>query len=214
MAKARITTDRRMSNRGYHAAGQPTWWARIGTGASAKFVELPTVRGDTALSVVVDLPPGTAEVSVGAGKGTNGVRATVVPVFLARETYIAFCNGRPGASCILSGTKVDGWKWRDVDTKEVPEDRREVWQFTTDETTADAACDADPAVVRYGLATKFERSADDSLSARLRRNREEVKRLEGELALARAALDLTEQEVMSNAGASGLTIISATDAQD
>lgn len=212
MAKAKVVGRVRMSNSAYHRGGKPSWWMRIGSGDSAKFVDIPQIRGDSTLEVTVDLPPGTASVTIGAGKGSDGVRATVVPIFLERASWLAFCNGRPGASAILAGVKVDGWKWRDADL-DTPEASREVWQFTADEATADAACTTDEAVVRYGLATKFERAQDDSLAARLRRNREEVKRLESELALARAALDLTEQEVMSNAGASGLTIISATDVQ-
>ena len=75
---SRLTTSSRMSNTGYHANGKPNWWARVGSGASAKWVEIPQVRGDRYLDCTVDLPPGT-EVFCGAGKGAyKTVRETVV----------------------------------------------------------------------------------------------------------------------------------------
>lgn len=67
-----------MSNTGYHANGKPCWWARVGSGAAATFLEIPEVRGDQVLRCEVDLPPGTT-VFCGAGKGTHKtVRETVV----------------------------------------------------------------------------------------------------------------------------------------
>ncbi len=75
--RSKLTSTDRMSNSGYHANGQPTWWARIGKGDSATFLEIPKVRGDSKLDVEVDLPPGTI-VYIGAGKGSNKtVRETV-----------------------------------------------------------------------------------------------------------------------------------------
>lgn len=75
---SRIITSACMSNTGFHANGKPNWWARVGSGASTRFLEIPTVRGDKILDCVVDLPPGT-EVHCGAGKGSHKtVRETVV----------------------------------------------------------------------------------------------------------------------------------------
>ena len=73
-----LVTTSRMSNTGFHANGKPNWWARIGSGDSARFLSIPRVRGDEVLDVVVDVEPGT-EVFCGAGKGTfKTVRCTVV----------------------------------------------------------------------------------------------------------------------------------------
>lgn len=78
MDKSRLKSTDRMSNKGYHANGRPTWWARIGSGDSAKFLDIPRVRGDEYLNVIVDVPPGT-RVYCGAGKGTHKtVRETIV----------------------------------------------------------------------------------------------------------------------------------------
>lgn len=69
-----------MSNTGYHANGKPNWWARIGSGVSATFVEIERVRGDRKLDVIVELPPGTV-VSIGAGRGSHrAIRETVTTV--------------------------------------------------------------------------------------------------------------------------------------
>lgn len=77
---SRILTTDRMSNTGYHANGKPTWWARIGSGNSVQWVNIPRVRGDSILDCVVDLPAGTT-VFCGAGKGSHKtVRETVVTV--------------------------------------------------------------------------------------------------------------------------------------
>jgi hypothetical protein len=66
-----------MSNTGYHQNGQPNWWARVGSGADARFLEIPRTRGDSRLCVMVDVPPGTV-VHIGAGKGTyKTIRETV-----------------------------------------------------------------------------------------------------------------------------------------
>lgn len=78
--KSKLTTRGRMSNTGYHANGKPTWWARVGQGSDAKFVEIPWTRGDSVLDCVVDLEPGTT-VFCGAGKGNHKtIRETVVTV--------------------------------------------------------------------------------------------------------------------------------------
>jgi len=73
---SRLQTTQRMSNSGYHRAGQPAWWARIGDGADATFLRLPSRRGDRCLDVAVDVPVGTAVVC-GAGRGSDAVRQTV-----------------------------------------------------------------------------------------------------------------------------------------
>lgn len=76
--KSRIKTKYCMTNTGYHSNGKPTWWARVGKGDGATFLEIPDVRGDYRLDCIVDVPPGTT-VHCGAGKGTHKtVRETVV----------------------------------------------------------------------------------------------------------------------------------------
>jgi len=78
--QSRLKTTDRMSNKGYHANGKPTWWARVGAGGDAKFLQIPWTRGDDYLDCIVDVPPGT-EVYCGAGKGSHKtVRQTVVTV--------------------------------------------------------------------------------------------------------------------------------------
>lgn len=75
---SRLTTTQRMSNTGYHQNGKPNWWARIGSGDSARFLRIQKVRGDEILDVDVDVPPGTT-VHCGAGKGSHKtIRETVV----------------------------------------------------------------------------------------------------------------------------------------
>lgn len=75
---AKLRTTARMSNTGYHANGKPNWWARVGAGESARFLQIPRVRGDQILECEVDVPPGTT-VCCGAGKGHyKTVRETVV----------------------------------------------------------------------------------------------------------------------------------------
>lgn len=77
---SRIITNSRMSNTGYHQNGKPNWWARIGSGADARFLNIPRVRGDEILDCVVDVPVGTT-VYCGAGRGSyKTVRETVVTV--------------------------------------------------------------------------------------------------------------------------------------
>jgi hypothetical protein len=86
---SRLRTRKSMSNTGYHQNGKPTWWARIGEGETAKFIQIPWTRGDKRLDCVVDLPVGTTVVC-GAGKGTyKTVRETVVtvPVDAPQEEY-------------------------------------------------------------------------------------------------------------------------------
>lgn len=78
MARSRLQTTERMSNTGYHAHGKPTWWARVGKGDKARFLEVPWTRGDRCLDCIVDVEPGT-EVACGAGKGNHKtVRQTVI----------------------------------------------------------------------------------------------------------------------------------------
>lgn len=75
---SRLTTTDCMSNTGYHQNGKPNWWARIGSGDSARFLPIPKVRGDAILDCEVDVPPGTT-VHCGAGKGSyKTVRETVI----------------------------------------------------------------------------------------------------------------------------------------
>lgn len=38
--KSKLTTTDRMSNTGYHANGKPNWWARVGKGDAAAFLEM------------------------------------------------------------------------------------------------------------------------------------------------------------------------------
>jgi hypothetical protein len=72
-----IRSTVRMSNTGYHQNGNPNWWARVGTGTNAKFLEISPTRGDEFLHVEVDVPAGTT-VFIGAGKGAyKTVRETV-----------------------------------------------------------------------------------------------------------------------------------------
>lgn len=73
---SRLRSTDRMSNRQYHRNRQPRWWARIGSGDAAEWVEIGTIRGDQALDVVVPLPPGTS-VHIGCGPRDNGIRETV-----------------------------------------------------------------------------------------------------------------------------------------
>jgi hypothetical protein len=74
---SQLTTTDRMSNTGYHANGKPNWWARVGSGESARFLDIPRTRGDHRLDCEVDVPPGT-KVYCGAGKGNHKtVRQTV-----------------------------------------------------------------------------------------------------------------------------------------
>lgn len=78
--KIRLNSDgARMSNRQYHKAGQPHWWARIGSGDSASFLRLPRVRGDEALDEETDAPDGTKEVVFGVGGREHGIRCTWHP---------------------------------------------------------------------------------------------------------------------------------------
>lgn len=99
--RSKIQSTERMSNTGYHANGKPNWWARLGTGESARFVTLPVVRGDRTLECVVDLPPGTV-VHIGAGKGLHKtVRETVTTTAVmpdeqedGAEAVIAWHEGR------------------------------------------------------------------------------------------------------------------------
>lgn len=64
-----------MSNRGYHAAGKPCWWTRVGS----TFLDIPRVRGDQCLDrdVTVDTTGGPVTVAYGVGPRDNGVRETV-----------------------------------------------------------------------------------------------------------------------------------------
>lgn len=80
-----LKSTQRMSNSGYHRSGKPNWWARVGTGSEAKFLPIPRVRGDEYLTAEVDLPEGT-EVFIGAGKGKDSVRETIVIANASEES--------------------------------------------------------------------------------------------------------------------------------
>ena len=76
--KSRLTTTCQMSNTGYHQNGKPNWWARVGSGETVKWIDIPKTRGDEKLDCVVDLPAGT-KVFCGAGRGNyKTVRELVV----------------------------------------------------------------------------------------------------------------------------------------
>lgn len=86
--KSRLRSTVRMSNTGYHQNGKPNWWARLGRGESAQFLNIPHVRGDNMLDIEVDLPPGT-EVFIGAGRGTvKTIRETSVTDTLPTKTDV------------------------------------------------------------------------------------------------------------------------------
>jgi len=77
MAQSRLKSTTSMSNTGYHQNGKPNWWARIGQGDDAEFLQIPWARGDQALDCIVNVPPDTT-VYIGAGKGSRKtVRQTV-----------------------------------------------------------------------------------------------------------------------------------------
>lgn len=73
---SRIVSSKRQSNSGFHRSGQPKWWARTGEGATARFLNLEKTRGDRHLDCEVDVPVGT-EVTIGVGRGKDGVRECV-----------------------------------------------------------------------------------------------------------------------------------------
>ncbi len=78
-----LKSNGRMSNTGYHANGKPNWWARIGSGDSARFLQIPRVRGDNHLECEVDVPSGTT-VYIGVGKGSHKtIRETVTTEVIA-----------------------------------------------------------------------------------------------------------------------------------
>lgn len=83
--KSRLQSTVKMTNTGYYYNEKPRWWARIGTGPTARFIDIPYVRGDVLLDVEVDLPPGT-QVHIGAGKGNvKTVRETVKTIACDEE---------------------------------------------------------------------------------------------------------------------------------
>lgn len=89
MTQSRLKTTERMSNTGYHANGKPNWWARIGSGDSAEWVDIPRTRGDRVLDCVVNLPPGTT-IFCGAGKGNyKTVRQTVTTTAIEETSNVA-----------------------------------------------------------------------------------------------------------------------------
>jgi hypothetical protein len=76
--KMNLKSNGKMSNRQYHANGKPRWWARVGSGAGAEFLEIDDVRGDEYLDVVVEVDDDVKEISIGVGpRGSHGVRETV-----------------------------------------------------------------------------------------------------------------------------------------
>lgn len=79
MHSSTLKSADRMSNSGYHRAGKPNWWARVGSGPEASWLRIGQVRGDQLLDVQVDVPPGTT-VHIGCGRGRDQVRQTVETV--------------------------------------------------------------------------------------------------------------------------------------
>ena len=78
MKTVRIQSSDRMSNRQYHGAGKPNWWARVGKGDSAKFLKIGSVRGDDRLDVTIEVNDDITEIAIGAGPNNRyGVRETV-----------------------------------------------------------------------------------------------------------------------------------------
>lgn len=77
--KLRIVSNDRMSNSGYHRSGKATWWARIGSGAGAEFLQVGRERADRVLDVVVEVPAGVTEIYIGAGKAgsRDAIRQTI-----------------------------------------------------------------------------------------------------------------------------------------
>lgn len=87
--QSQLASTTRMSNTGYHSNGKPNWWARTGKGDSAKFLDIPKVRGDQLLRCVVDVEPGTT-VYIGAGRGDHKtVRETVKTTAVAEAPETA-----------------------------------------------------------------------------------------------------------------------------
>lgn len=76
--RVRLQSSDRMSNRQWHAHREPMWWARIGSGNAARFLDIGRVRGDDTLDVAVDVPDGTTAVAIGVGPANRyGIRETV-----------------------------------------------------------------------------------------------------------------------------------------
>lgn len=68
-----------MSNRQYHLNGRPCWWARIGSGDSARFLDIPRTRGDEDLVCTVEVEDDVKVIYIGVGPNNkNGVREKVV----------------------------------------------------------------------------------------------------------------------------------------
>ena len=67
-----------MSNRQYHAYGCPRWWARVGSGDNARFLDIPKVRGDNDLRCTVEVEDDVPVIYIGVGPNNkHGVRETV-----------------------------------------------------------------------------------------------------------------------------------------
>jgi hypothetical protein len=82
---SRLQSTDRMSNTGYHANGKPNWWARVGSGNTAQFLTIPSIRGDSRLDCIVDVPPGTT-IFIGAGRGSHKtIRQTVITTEVSRN---------------------------------------------------------------------------------------------------------------------------------
>jgi hypothetical protein len=156
MAKYRIQSAGRMSNRQYHAQGKPTWWARIGSGDDARFVTLPRIRGDEKLNVIVSLDA-EDDLHIGVGKGDGGVRETVTPLALEQKTFAVFGIGQAASKLIREG-KPATLPWPNADefergAQEIKaaenDPRRFIVTVVTDASTLDAATDKDDAVLYY-----------------------------------------------------------------
>ena len=75
-----VTSSDRMSNSGWRRCGCPTWWARIGSGDDARFLEISRVAGDEYLRAYLDIPihpTEEQELTIGCGKGRDGIRETL-----------------------------------------------------------------------------------------------------------------------------------------
>lgn len=76
--KVRIKSSDRMHSKPYHFFGEPIWWARIGSGKNAVWLNIGRARGDKHLDVEVDVPDGTCEIVIGCGpSGRHGVRERI-----------------------------------------------------------------------------------------------------------------------------------------
>jgi len=58
--------------------GCPRWWARVGSGDNARFLDIPKVRGDNDLRCTVEVEDDVTVIYIGVGPNNkHGVRETV-----------------------------------------------------------------------------------------------------------------------------------------